>query len=218
MSETLRRIEIPIAITILCTLLQIIPFYVNIPPLEAASDTFRSWMVLVATCSLFVGALTLSMLHTKIIQRRSEGWYFSVLVLVFMAAITITGLPIPEVGLGEANPVFDFLFRNILTPLGGTMYSIIAFFITSAAYRTFRARNVEAALVLVAGILMVCKNAPIMTAFWAPFVNIGDWIFDVPNMSAMRAVIIGTALGAIALAVRTLLGMERGYLRGGGEE
>jgi hypothetical protein len=98
------------------------------------------------------------------------------------------------------------------------MYSIIAFFITSAAYRTFRARNVEAALVLVAGILMVCKNAPVMTAFWAPFVNIGDWIFDVPNMSAMRAVIIGTALGAIALAVRTLLGMERGYLRGGGEE
>lgn len=218
MSDALRRIEIPIAITILCTLLQIIPFYVNIPTLEAASDTFRSWMVLVATCSLFVGALTLSMLHTKIIQRRSEGWPFSVLVLVFMAAITITGLPIPEVGLGEANPVFDFLFINILTPLGGTMYSIIAFFITSAAYRTFRARNVEAALVLVAGILMVCKNAPVMTALWAPFVTIGDWIFDVPNMSAMRAVIIGTALGAIALAVRTLLGMERGYLRGGGEE
>jgi hypothetical protein len=34
----------------------------------------------------------------------------------------------------------------------------------------------------------------------------------------MRGVMIGAALGAIALAVRTLMGIERGYLRGGGEE
>lgn len=218
MTEVLRRMEVPIAITIVCCILQIIPFYINIPALEATSDTFRSWMVLVATCSLFVGAISLTMLHTKMIQRRSEEWPYSILVLVFMAAITITGLPLPEVGLGTENPIFDFLFVNILTPLGGTMYSIIAFFITSAAYRAFRARNVEAALVLISGLLMVCKNAPVMTSFWAPFVAIGDWIFDVPNMATMRAVIMGTALGAIALAVRTLLGMERGYLRGGGEE
>lgn len=218
MAEVLRRIEIPIAITIVCTLLQIIPFYVNIPALETTSNTFRSWMVLVATCSLFVGAIALTMLHTKIIQRRGEGWPFSILVVVSMVAITITGLPLPEVGLGDANPIFDYLFIDILTPLSGTMYSIIAFFITSAAYRAFRARNVEAALVLVSGLLMVCKNAPLMTSLWAPFVQIGDWIYDVPNMATMRAVIMGTALGAIALAVRTLMGMERGYLRGGGEE
>jgi hypothetical protein len=33
----------------------------------------------------------------------------------------------------------------------------------------------------------------------------------------MRAVTIGIALGTIALAVRTLMGIERGYLRGGSE-
>jgi hypothetical protein len=217
-SDVLRRIEIPLAITIVCTLLQIIPFYVNIPRLESTADTFRSWMILVATCATFVGAISLTLYHTKTIQRRSKDWYYSILVIVFMLAILLPGLPIPEVGLSDQNSLFNFLFVNILTPLGSTMYSIIAFFITSAAYRTFRARNIESALVLVSGILMICKNAPVMTSFWGPFVDIGNWIFDVPNMATMRAVIIGTALGAIALAVRALMGMERGYLRGGGEE
>lgn len=217
MSEALRRIEVPIAITILCTLLQIVPYYIRIEPLESFSDTFRSWMILVATCALFLGAASLTLLHSKKIQRRTTGWQFSVLTLVSMVLITLTGLPIPEIGLGTKNPIFDFLFTNILTPLGATMYSIIAFFITSAAYRSFRARSPEAAVVLVAGILMMCYNAPLMTTLWPGFTPVGDWIFSVPNMATMRAVIIGAALGAIALAMRVLLGIERGYLRGGEE-
>jgi len=218
MSETLRRIEIPIIITIVCTLLQVVPYFVNVPPIETASDTFRSWMVLVATCSTLIGAITLTMGHSKTIQRQGKGWYFSVLTIVFMLAMILTGLPIPEVGLGEKNLVYDFCFKNILTPLGATMYSIIAFFLTAAAYRSFRARSLEATIVLIAGCLMICYNAPLMTVAWPGFTPIGDWIFSVPNMATMRAVIIGSALGAIALAVRALLGMERGYLRGGGEE
>jgi len=217
MSETLRRIEIPIAITIICTLLQIVPFYIEVEPLEAFSDTFRSWMILVATCALFLGAASLSLLHSKRIQRRSTGWQFSVLTLVSMVVILLAGLPLPEIGLGVENPVFDFLFANILTPLGATMYSIIAFFITSAAYRSFRARSTEATVVLVSGILMICYNSPLMTSLWPGFIPVGDWIFSVPNMATMRAVIIGSALGAIALAMRVLLGIERGYLRGGEE-
>ena len=217
MSETLRRIEIPIAITIICTLLQIIPFYIQVEPLETFSDTFRSWMILVATCALFLGVASLGLLHSKKIQRKSMGWQFSVLTIVSMIVIMLAGLPIPEIGLGDKNPVFDFLFMNVLTPLGATMYSIIAFFITSAAYRTFRARSNEATVVLVAGILMICYNAPLMTSIWPGFTPIGDWIFSVPNMATMRAVIIGAALGAIALAMRVLLGIERGYLRGGEE-
>jgi len=217
MSETLRRIEIPIAITIICTLLQIIPFYIQVKPLESFSDTFRSWMILVATCALFLGAASLTLLHLKKIQRKSTGWQFSILVIIPMIVIMLAGLPIPEIGLGDKNPVFEFLFMNVLTPLGATMYSIIAFFITSAAYRSFRARSNEATVVLVAGILMICYNAPLMTSIWPGFTPIGDWIFSVPNMATMRAVIIGAALGAIALAMRVLLGIERGYLRGGEE-
>lgn len=74
MSETLRRIEIPIAITVFCCILQIVPFYISVKPLETFSDTFRSWMVLVATCALFLGATSLVLLHSKKVQRKSKGW------------------------------------------------------------------------------------------------------------------------------------------------
>ena len=91
-------------------------------------------------------------------------------------------------------------------------------FITSAAVRAFKARNLEAAIVLVSGTLMVMGNAPLFTNSVPVLNDISLWIRNIPNMATMRGVMIGAALGAIALAVRTLMGIERGYLRGGGEE
>ena len=64
---------------------------------------------------------------------------------------------------------------------------------------------------------MVMSNAPIFTVAFPPFKTAGNWIMDIPNMATNRAVTMGAALGAIALAIRTLMGRERGYLRGGGE-
>jgi hypothetical protein len=98
------------------------------------------------------------------------------------------------------------------------MYSILAFFITSAAFRAFRARNLESSLVLVAGTVMVMSNSPVIANYVPALKTLGLWIREVPNMATFRGVMIGAALGSIALAVRTLMGIERGYLRGGGEE
>jgi predicted metal-binding membrane protein len=132
--------------------------------------------------------------------------------------MSVTGLPIPEVGLSVNNNVYNWLFTNVQTPLGSTMYSILAFFITSAAFRAFRARNVESSIVLVAGTIMVMANAPLITNYLPFIADIALWIRSYPNMATFRGVMIGAALGSIALAVRTLMGIERGYLRGGGEE
>jgi hypothetical protein len=98
------------------------------------------------------------------------------------------------------------------------MYSIIAFFITSAAFRAFRAKNLESTIVLVAGTIMVLGNAPLVTNYIPIIADISLWIRTYPYMATMRGVMIGAALGSIALAVRTLMGIERGYLRGGGGE
>ncbi len=218
MGEVLKRIEIPIALTIIATLLQVIPYYFDIPVLRDAAATASNVVLLIIACATFVGVISVLQVHGKRVQRRTEGWYFSGLVIVFVAIMVITGLPLAEVGLGRNNSIFNWVFTNIQTPLGGTMYSILAFFITSAAVRAFKARNIEAAIVLVSGTLMVMGNAPLFTNAVPFLVDISLWIRNIPNMATMRGVMIGAALGAIALAVRTLMGIERGYLRGGGEE
>jgi hypothetical protein len=92
------------------------------------------------------------------------------------------------------------------------MYSILALFISSAAYRAFRARNVEAFLMLASGIITMMMNAPIGEVIWRGFPIVGDWIMMVPNVAAQRAFLICVVVGTISLGIRTLLGMERGYL------
>lgn len=218
MSDALKRIEIPIIITAVAALLQVIPYYFNIPIIDSASETTRDGVLLIVNMAVFVGVLSISQVHGRRISRRSERWGYSVVLMAFMIIMAITGLPFESIGLGLDNSIYDFLFTNVQTPLGATMYSILAFFITSAAYRAFRARNIEAALILISGTIVVMSNAPLFTSAFPAFITWKNWIFDVPNAATMRAVTMGAALGAIALAVRTLMGIERGYLRGGGED
>jgi len=218
MSNILRRIEIPLIITAICTLLQVVPYYFDMPVIDSASATMRDWMLLVVNMAVFVGVISLGQLHVKKIQRRSTNWPYSIVLIVFMVIMAIVGFPLEGLDLGFSNPQYLFIFNNILNPLGGTMYSILAFFITSAAYRAFRARNVEASLVLIAGTIVVLSNGPLFTSTLPFLVTWKNWILDVPNLATRRGVMIGGALGAIALAMRVLLGVERGYLRGGGED
>jgi hypothetical protein len=39
-----------------------------------------------------------------------------------------------------------------------------------------------------------------------------EWIMDIPNGAAQSGIIIGAALGAGSMAIRVILGIERGYL------
>jgi hypothetical protein len=92
------------------------------------------------------------------------------------------------------------------------MFALLAFFIASAAFRAFRARNVEAALLLGSAILIMLGRVPLGRAIsgWLPWIS--DWIIDIPNNAGRRAIMMGAALGAIATSLRVILGLERSHL------
>ena len=121
----------------------------------------------------------------------------------------------------ESDSAFQSIFHNIFYPLSSTMFALLAFFIASAAYRAFRARSLEAALLLIAGFIVMLGQIPVgnQLTSWLPqsmqMSDIADWIMLVPNMASQRAIMIGVALGVISTAIKVILGIEKGWLGGG---
>lgn len=111
---------------------------------------------------------------------------------------------------GLSNPLFKNFFEFILIPIQATMFALLAFFIASAAYRAFRARNVLSSLLLFAALIVMLRFMP---GPWGDlFSKTSAWIMNVPNMAAQRAITIGIGLGIVATALKVVLGIERGYM------
>jgi len=111
---------------------------------------------------------------------------------------------------GLSNIMFVNFFNYIMVPLQATMFSLLAFFIASASYRAFRARNVLATLLLIAALLVMLRFTP---GPWGEMMaKTSTWVMNVPNLAAQRAIIIGIGLGIVATALKVILGIERGYM------
>jgi hypothetical protein len=109
---------------------------------------------------------------------------------------------------------FDWMYQYIFNACGATMFSILAFFIASAAYRTFRAKSREATILLIAAIIIMI-GVPIGSLISEAVPGIVNWIMEVPNTAAQRGILLGICLGSIATSLRIIFGIERGYLGGG---
>jgi hypothetical protein len=109
--------------------------------------------------------------------------------------------------------MYDFVF----VPMQATMFSLLAFYIASAAYRAFRARTPEASVLLLTAIVMMLGRVPIGQSVWSKFPEFTDWILNTPSMAVMRAILMGVGLGMIATSLRIIFGIERTYMGGGGD-
>lgn len=112
---------------------------------------------------------------------------------------------------GLNNAMFVNFFDYIMIPIQTTMFALLAFFIASAAYRAFRARNLLATLLLFAALIVMLRFNPYLpfAAYWAKASN---WLMNVPNLAAQRAIVIGLGLGSVATSIKVMLGIERGYM------
>ena len=159
-------------------------------------------------------------LHWGRIRQRQAGWGYSLVVYLSFALMFFFVLYNDGNGpfASQASTGgYQWLFLNVQVPCGATMFSILAFFIASAAYRTFRARTPEATILLVAAVVVMLGRVPIGAYISDSIPQAAQWLMAVPNLAVKRGILLGVSLGAIATSLRIIFGIERSYL-GGGEE
>ena len=216
------RREVPLAITFIVGVLVLLSYFVtgNIPGTERTfrmvSTDITAMGVIVSAFALGLASANLYRIHSVRMTRRRPGFHNSVLLLVSMTVFAVLGI------YNKLNPsnegsrmLFRNIFDNLYSPLGTAMFAILAFYVASASYRAFRARSLEAGLLLFAALIVMAGRAPIGELIWDQFPVISKWLLDVPNMTAQRGILIGASIGAFATSMRVLLGIDRGYLGGG---
>ncbi|GAB4313344.1 MAG: hypothetical protein Kow0059_04540 [Candidatus Sumerlaeia bacterium] len=214
--------QLPLAIVFLTGIGLILCYY---SPARFAEDvvtqSFR-WVQIITAFTLIIGIWSLIMNHWRRVSRQQAGWAYSVVMFVAFIITSITGLFFSGY---TKSPAFLWIFDNVNVPATATVFSILAFYICSAAYRAFRVRNFEATVMLVAAVIVMFGRIPFgdMLSEW--LIRLGvpksltvskivDWLMNVEVTEARRALRIGIALSVVATSMRIIFGIERTYMGG----
>jgi hypothetical protein len=214
---------------------------------EAATVVGNAALV-VGGFTFLLGVYNLVLIHGNSVRRLRPGWWNSLAFFGAFALMTVfafwrdwhTWFSPP--GTTETAPLwirdtrpensvlphdaYTFLFEGLLRNLDATMFSILAFYIVSAAYRAFRIRSAEAALLMIVALILMMGQVPLGMALtnWIPadgglailrIENFSQWVLTAVNSPVQRAISFGLGLGALAMALRIWLSLERGTYFGG---
>lgn len=222
------RAALPLTITVGVAFILIVAVFV--PPLEPLREEFANFFNILAAFAFVLGAASLLRSHVRKIQQRARYWGYSVICIASFAITLVLGLLKigSPAGIGgsvtaEGSP-FTWIFDYIFTPIDATLFSLLAFYVASAAFRAFRVRSAEASIMLAAAFLLLLGRTFLgnLVTAWLParleafeLPNLVQWIMYVPLTAGSRAIMIGVALGTIATCLKIILGIDRPYLGGG---
>ncbi len=202
--------RIPLTLCLIMGILMIVQFFVPHKLSETTFDLVVKWVRIISAFALVLGVRSITVRSIERIRRRRKDWVYSIFTLLGLVITAVAGL-----GWGvKAGTPLRTIYNNILVPLGATMFSILAYYMASAAYRAFRARTKEATLLLIAAFIVMIGKVPIGSAISGRLPDFADWVLNVPNMAAKRGILFGVALGMIATSLKIILGIERGWLGG----
>lgn len=196
---------IPTIIAILAGLTILAEFLLGV---ESVGPVLLDWVVILAAFAVFLGLINVLRVHAKRLIRRASSWldrFYSLVLLITVVVVLLVGANGPQTAL------MSWVYHYVYTPLSATMFSLLAFYIASAAYRVLRLRSREAAVMLIVGLVVLLGQIP-MGSDWLVLQDLREWVLSVPALAGIRGIVIGAALGAITTSLRVLMGLERRFL------
>lgn len=208
-----------------------------------SASVFGTISQVLAAFMLGLGIFSILKIHGTKIAKQQKDWGFSVVLIASLLLMVFFGygdFHIREATKtvdfdnpdkwGFINAGRDFLFQGLLQQMDAAMFSIIAFFILSAAYRAFRARSVEATILLGTALIVILSLMGVIAYKWDEAVNgisgtdglkhdvlqnlkiseIAKWLKGTFQTPAITGIKFGIGLGTLSMALRIWLGLEKG--------
>lgn len=202
--------KLPLAICFIMGIAMMVQFFIPHPTSLDFSSMIYKWIIVLMAFALVLAIGNLIRHHGNKIRKKKEDWQYSIVTLSGMAAMAFIGL----VWGIDSESLYQRIYLNVMAPLGGTMFALLAYYMASAAYRAFRARSLEATLLLVSAFIVMIGFMPFGQYIHPKFPAFAEWIMKVPNMASQRGILLGVAFGSIATALKIILGIERSWLGG----
>jgi hypothetical protein len=218
-------------------------------PLEGFSFYLDSAQPIVVNVSNIVsgfliglGVYSLLRIHLRNVARQQRDWGFSLVLVTCLFGVAIIGFwdwgirqtpagsnlgNVPNAHWGLVQYAKDLLFDGFLQKMDAAMFSLIAFYILSAAYRAFRARSVEATVLLISALIVILSLMGLVQSNWDKAIDatyiathieflknirlddLSTWLRNTMQTSSIRGLDFGVGIGLLAMALRLWLSLEK---------
>jgi hypothetical protein len=214
------KTTVPVIVAFLSGLAMVGAFFLNPDKVGDIQGEVLQWATIIAGFTLLLGVVSIVRVNWRAVRKLDKGWHNNLVLLLSVFAMIIGSvLPAgwsPLFGRDKGS-IYDYLFEYLDKPMMATMFAMLAFYIASAAYRAFRARNAESTLLLLTAAIVMLWRVPMGEALFTAIHpalpdRINEFIMAGANVAVQRGIIIGAALGAASMSLRIMLGIERTYM------
>ena len=213
--------QIPLTIVFVTGMLTLMSYYVPHKTSVNFIETMNKWENIVVAFAFLLGLVSLFFSHYNKISRKADGWGYSIFVFIGFLAMTVPAYVSggKQMVDGALTPL-GWAYKFIYTSLSGTMFAVLAFYIVSTAYRSFRIKSRQAFVLFVAAFIMILGKVPLGQIIWDSALgwtgqqvsDVIEWIMQVPAVAGKRGIMIGISIGAIVTSLKIIFGIEKQYM------
>lgn len=204
-------------LTLSTGIIVLLSFVLDSPVIDLFRGVFVEWTVIIVAFAMILGVFNVLQTHARRIQS-GQGAIYSVILVVAFLTVFVPGIlsservpdSLSEL-VGPTGSIVDFAYRYVQRPLQSTLFSLMALFAITAAWRAFRVRSMSSFVMFIASVLVLLGSVDLEVNGWDLFVETKRWIISVPAMAGARGILLGIVLATIVAGARLLMGVDRPY-------
>jgi len=191
----------PTIITGIAGLIVLLSFIFPVELLVQLRVVLSNIAVIIAGMALLLGFARLLNFHLRRVQQRKNG--YSLVALIVAIVVFVVLVADRFLNLGAAA----FVFNAVIAPIQSSLGALLAIFLGAAAVRMAQRRRTWGTLwFLLSAIVVLLTQIPVTeNSILLPIRQ----FFDALTMGGLRGLLLGVALGTVAVAFRVLLAIDR---------